>query len=396
MLFCISVCQMHYCKRILSFSIIGHSMIINYLLNYFPGLDIERRNCHGFTAIMKAAMQGRAECVRSLMMTGTVSIISWKIHMGSYFSSCIRNNPFCSFMWVFIIPSLSDVFRYAGGDIEARDFGRKLTPQEWALFTGRYETARLMARLMEQPCAEQFCDSYTMERPMLSELVAISKEPKSCWRKFSECICNLFTISMKTNPVDEGAMDYMVRMTTALVSPFIATACHTVCPGSPPCVGKRRPAVQDILRKQRLAELKKLGPERLINYKRLFQNSTVQLIPKKQERRASLQPQLLQSVAMASTMALRRSSLLPLHMMRRSSVRPGIVVPKVMLCKAAPPTYTPERPPRITSKDVSHLQIPKWRYKALKEEKKKAERMERLKLPVGRKKWCGFWCLSVF
>uniref|UniRef100_A0A671MU59 Ankyrin repeat domain 33Bb n=1 Tax=Sinocyclocheilus anshuiensis TaxID=1608454 RepID=A0A671MU59_9TELE len=145
---------------------------------------------------MKAAIQGRAECVRSLMMTG--------------------------------------------GDIEARDFGRKLTPREWALFTGRYETANLMARLMEQPCAGQFCDSYHMEWPMLSKLVAHSKEPKSCWRKFSECICNLFTISMKTNPLDEGVMDYMVRMTTALASPFIATACHTVCPGSPPCVGKRK------------------------------------------------------------------------------------------------------------------------------------------------------------
>lgn len=289
-------------------------------------------------------------------------------------------------MWAFIFPSLSDVFHYAGGDIEARDFGRKLTPREWALFTGRYETARLMARLMEQPCAEQFCDSYHMEWPMQSELVARSKEPKSCWRKFSECVCNLLTISMKTNPVDEGAMDYMVRMTTALASPFIATACHTVCPGSPPCVGKRRPAVQDILRKQRLAELKNLGPERLINYKRLFQNSRVLLVPKKQERRASLQPQLMQSVAMASTMALRRSSLLPLHMMRRSSVRPGMVVPKVMLCKAAPPTYIPERLPSRTSKDVSHLQIPKWKYKALKEEKKKAECMDRLRLPVGRKK----------
>ncbi|KAJ3595517.1 hypothetical protein NHX12_004820 [Muraenolepis orangiensis] len=46
----------------------GHLLISNYLLNYFPKLDIERRNCHGFTAMMKAAMQGRAECVRALMM----------------------------------------------------------------------------------------------------------------------------------------------------------------------------------------------------------------------------------------------------------------------------------------------------------------------------------------
>ncbi|TRY92331.1 hypothetical protein DNTS_013300 [Danionella cerebrum] len=319
----------------------GHSMITSYLVNYFPGIDIERRNCHGFTAMMKAAMQGRAECVRSLMMTG--------------------------------------------GDVEARDFGRKLTPREWALFTGRYETTNLISRLMEKPCAEQFCDSYQMEWPMLSEMVAQSMEPKSCWKKVSDSLCSMFTINKKTNPIDDGVLDYMVRMTTALSSPLVATACHTVCPNSPPCVGKRRPAVQDILRRQRLAELRSLGPERLINYKRLFQNSRVLLVPKKQERRASLQPQLLQSVAMASTVVLRRNSLLPLHMMRRSSVRPGLVVPKVLLCKAPPSTYIPERPPR-SSRDSSHLQIPKWKYKALKEEKKKDEQMERLRFPVVRKK----------
>ena len=48
----------------------GHAIISYYLLNYFPGLDIERRNCHGFTALMKAAMQGRPECVRALMLAG--------------------------------------------------------------------------------------------------------------------------------------------------------------------------------------------------------------------------------------------------------------------------------------------------------------------------------------
>ncbi|KAG9356141.1 hypothetical protein JZ751_000985 [Albula glossodonta] len=120
----------------------GHIMISNYLLNYFPGLDIERRNCHGFTAMMKAAMQGRADCVRALML--------------------------------------------AGGDLEARDFGRKLTPRQWALFTGRYETAHLMLRLMAQPCAEQFCDGYRPGWPALPELVARAQEPRSCARKVSE------------------------------------------------------------------------------------------------------------------------------------------------------------------------------------------------------------------
>lgn len=56
---------------------------------------------------------------------------------------------------------------FPGGDIQARDNGRQLTPREWALFTGRYETAYLMQRLIARPCAEQFCDSFSLEWPML-------------------------------------------------------------------------------------------------------------------------------------------------------------------------------------------------------------------------------------
>uniref|UniRef100_A0A3B1JXN0 Ankyrin repeat domain 33B n=1 Tax=Astyanax mexicanus TaxID=7994 RepID=A0A3B1JXN0_ASTMX len=322
----------------------GHIMITHYLLNYFSGLDIERRNCHGFTAVMKAAMQGRAECVRALMLSGA--------------------------------------------DPDARDFGRKLTAREWALFTGRHETARTILRLMAQPCAEQFCDSYRMEWPALKELVEKAQEPKSCWRKLTERACTAFVFRKKTDPLEEGVLDYMVRMTTALSSPFVATACHTVCPGSPPCLGKRRPAVPDILRKQRLDELRSLGQraERLSNYKRLFQNSRVLLVPKKRERRASLQPTMLHDVALASSVALRRSSLLPLHMMRRSSVRPGIVVPKVRLCKAPTPTYMPEKIRHKGNKDPQHLQVPKWKYKALKEQRKQAEQDNKLRVPVLRKR----------
>uniref|UniRef100_A0A667X375 Ankyrin repeat domain 33Bb n=1 Tax=Myripristis murdjan TaxID=586833 RepID=A0A667X375_9TELE len=189
---------------------------------------------------MKAAMQGRAECVRALMMTG--------------------------------------------GDVEARDYGRKMTPREWALFTGRYETAYMMDRLMAQPCAEQFCDSFRLEWPMLEELVAQAQEQKSCWKRFINlfiCCPYKFYFNSKVNPVDDGVLDYMVRITTSLSSPLIATACHTVSPGSPPCIGKRRLAVQEILRRQRLS---------------FFQNSRVLLIPKRRDRRASLQPQLLTEV----------------------------------------------------------------------------------------------------
>nr|XP_057917636.1 ankyrin repeat domain-containing protein 33B-like [Doryrhamphus excisus] len=309
----------------------GHLIISYYLLNYFPGLDMERRNCHGFTALMKAAMQGRADCCRMLIMTG--------------------------------------------GDVQARDSGRMMTPREWALFTGRYETAYLMYQLMLKPCAEQFCDSFNLEWPMLEDLVAQAQEPKTCWKRFINllsCWPYRFYLSNKVDPVDDGVLDHMVRITTALNGPFIATACRTVCPGSPPCIGKRRHAVQEILRRQRLAELKHLGPDRLNHYKTFFQNSRVLLIPKARDRRASLQPQLLTDMAAASTVAMRRASLLPLHLLRRSSVRPGIVIPKVRLCKAPAPLFIPENLKQ--TQNYHHLQIPKWDYKMKRIERRKEER----------------------
>ncbi|XP_065810484.1 ankyrin repeat domain-containing protein 33B [Labrus bergylta] len=320
----------------------GHIFISNYLLNYFPGLDIERRNCHGFTALMKAAMQGRAECVRALMLNG--------------------------------------------GDIQARDNGRRMTPREWALFTGRYETAYLMYRLMAKPCAEQFCDSFSLEWPMLEELVAQAQEPQSCWRRllnFLSCCPYRFYINNKVNTLDDGVLDHMVRLTTCLSSPIIATACHTVSPGSPPCIGKRRYAVPEILRRQRVAELKRLGPDRLNHYKRFFQNSRVLLIPKVKDRRASLQPQLLSDVAAASSVAFRRASLLPLNMMRRSSVRPGIVVPKVRLCKAPSPSFIPDKLGH--SGNHNHLQLPKWNYKMKRVERRQEEDRQRLLPPTRRR-----------
>lgn len=70
-------------------------MISNYLLNYFPGLDIERRNCHGFTALMKAAMQGRAECVRALMLAGRTQTFEHLIFGRSYFQA-MGNGPLLS------------------------------------------------------------------------------------------------------------------------------------------------------------------------------------------------------------------------------------------------------------------------------------------------------------
>lgn len=132
-----------------------------------------------------------------------------------------------------------------------------------------------------------------------------------------------------------------------------------------------------------MADLKRLGPDRLNNYKRFFQNSRILLIPKTRDRRASLQPQLLSDVAAASTVAMRRASLLPLNMLRRSSVRPGIVVPKVRLCKAPVSSFIPEK--HSQSSSYNQLQIPKWDYKMKRIERKKEEERQRLLLLIRRR-----------
>lgn len=128
-----------------------------------------------------------------------------------------------------------------------------------------------------------------------------------------------------------------------------------------------------------------MGPDRLNNYKRFFQNSRILLIPKARDRRSSLQPQLLSEVAAVSVVAIRRASLLPLHMLRRSSVRPGIVVPKVMLCKAPAPSFQPEKLRR--SSNHNRLQIPKWDYKMKRIERKQQEEERRRLLPLIQKRW---------
>lgn len=167
-----------------------------------------------------------------------------------------------------------------------------------------------------------------------------------------------------------------------------------MCPDSPPSVGKRRYAVPEIVRQHRAKELRTVDPDRVDTHLKLFQNSRVTVVAKtSSERRASLQPQSLVPRQRSSSLEvgshngaleLRRTSLLPMHMvLRRSSVRPGFTIPKVRVSKAPVPTYEPEKVRRkSSSKDGGKhlLQIPKWRYKELKEERRKAEEAERRRL----------------
>uniref|UniRef100_A0A8C3MLR5 Uncharacterized protein n=1 Tax=Geospiza parvula TaxID=87175 RepID=A0A8C3MLR5_GEOPR len=134
-----------------------------------------------------------------------------------------------------------------GADLQAVDAVKGKTAREWATFTGRFETTVRIRSLLRRPRAEQFTAHYQPEWPALAELVAKALSPKSRSKRLSEKIRSIFTFNIPRNPEEDGVLDHMVRMTTSLGSPFVATACQTVCPDSPPEVGKRRLSVQEIL-----------------------------------------------------------------------------------------------------------------------------------------------------
>lgn len=48
----------------------GFVNILNYIVNFYTGVDTEVRDPRGFTALIKAGLQGREECVSALLMHG--------------------------------------------------------------------------------------------------------------------------------------------------------------------------------------------------------------------------------------------------------------------------------------------------------------------------------------
>ncbi|XP_004678117.1 PREDICTED: ankyrin repeat domain-containing protein 33B [Condylura cristata] len=284
---------------------------------------------------MKAAMQGRTECIRALML--------------------------------------------AGADVHARDPRRGMSPQEWAAYTGRLEAVRLIQKLLERPCPEQFGDKYRPELPLRLEASPRTPGSSNCLQRLREFIRSALASRSRQGPVDGGVLDHMVRMTTGLCSPAVAVVCQTVCPESPPCVGKRRLAVQEILGAPAHPGAQVQERDPVEGVEQQFRTSHAGAPSREGTPKASLpSPQ--------QPSAPRKASLRPLQLLRRGSVRPGVVIPRVRVSKAPAPTFQPERVvAKGSSKDSAHLQLPKWRYKEAKEEKRKAEEAEKQRLAEAQK-----------
>ncbi|XP_074489791.1 photoreceptor ankyrin repeat protein [Sebastes fasciatus] len=303
----------------------GHVNTVMYLLNYYPGIDTEIRDCRGFTALIKAAMTGRTDVMAALVM--------------------------------------------AGADIHAVDTTRGKCAQDWALKTGRYETLHRLRRLNMRPKAEQCCESYVPDWPELQERVAKATSEKTAKEKITQRIKSSFGFRFPRDPQDDGALDHMVRMTTSVHSPLISTGCRPLCPTSPPEVGKRRLAVPELMKKH---------PDKELESPVCHSNGSVShMIPSIHSAEA------IHTTCCAETQ--RRDSLLslasakvatafiPRSMARRNSIFPSGCIPKIDISR--PSDATPKKEKKKKKKrENGFLELPKPRYKEIKEEKKREKK----------------------
>uniref|UniRef100_G1Q0I3 Uncharacterized protein n=1 Tax=Myotis lucifugus TaxID=59463 RepID=G1Q0I3_MYOLU len=168
----------------------GHATITNYLLNYFPGLDLERRNVFGFTALMKAAMQGRTECIRALMLAD------------------------------------------AGPDCVLLESQRGRESDSWAVLQLEWPLSFRMFVFFQDPLEEE------KRKPIKREPgkggVVLLQENSSRGRpeRLTEFVRSSLASRSRQGLEDGGVLDHMVRMTTSLYSPAVAIACRT---GPPYC-----------------------------------------------------------------------------------------------------------------------------------------------------------------
>eukprot|EP00069_Balaena_mysticetus_P007923 bmy_19451T0 len=179
----------------------GHVPLVSLLINYYAGLDLERRDQRGPTALMKAAMRDRSECVAALLM--------------------------------------------AGADLTAVDPVRGKTALEWAFLTDSFDTVQRIKQLLRRPQVEQLSHHYQPEWPALPGLVAQAQAQAA--PSFLERLQATLSLPFAQSPQEGGVLDHLVTVTTSLASPFLTTACHTLCPDHPPALGTRSKSVPELL-----------------------------------------------------------------------------------------------------------------------------------------------------
>ncbi|XP_073325551.1 photoreceptor ankyrin repeat protein [Pagrus major] len=300
----------------------GFITILNYIINYFSGVDTEIRDPRGFTALLKAGLQGREECVSALIMHGA--------------------------------------------DTNATDMVQGRGLKDWIIRTGGFETIRRIRRLEAHPVAEQFCLNYIPEWPELKQLVAKSTASKTASQKLRLRLKDSLSFSFPQDPQDNGVMDHMVRMTTGIQSPLIATGCHPLCPNSPPEIGKRRFAIPELLEKHSSKELE----ESTVSHRK---GSVISASPTAVSANSVSLTSCCQESECRESMPGGVRSFIPRGMAHRNSIFPSGCIPKIEVTKSGEPTPKKEKKKK---RQRGYLEPPVWKYKEAKEEKKREKKLQ--------------------
>lgn len=240
--------------------------------------------------------------------------------------------------------------------------GRNL--KDWVLKTGGFETFQRVRRLQARPIGEQFCVSYVPEWPDLKQLVAKATAAKTATQKLRQRLKDRFSFSFPHDPEDNGVMDHMVRMTTSVHSPLIATGCHPLCPSSPPEIGKRRFAVPELLEKY--------------SFKKLEEST----VSHSKGSVTSASPTAVSAASVSLTSCCQNSEhrdstgvrgFMPRSMAHRNSIFPSGCIPKIEVTKSSGPTPKKEKKKK---RQRGYLEPPIWKYKEVKEEKKREKKRQ--------------------
>ncbi|XFG00072.1 hypothetical protein AB1E19_003696 [Capra hircus] len=273
----------------------GHVSLVSHLINYYAGLDLERRDQRGLTALMKAAMRDRSECVAALLM--------------------------------------------AGADLTAVDPVRGKTALEWAFLTDSFDTVQRIRQLLRRPQVEQLSRHYQPEWPALPGLVAQAQAAPSLLERLQATL----TLPFVQSPQEGGVLDHLVTITTSLASPFLTTACHTLCPDQPPALGTRRKSVPELLGTAPPPPPDPQPPQEVPGPRVFIPYQSPQGV-------LSMCPQWLQP---------------------RDSTSPRPRAPKILLSKA--PSTGIQWKPEFRSSGNRRLSLPVWRYQELRMERKRQE-----------------------
>ncbi|XP_023688423.2 photoreceptor ankyrin repeat protein [Paramormyrops kingsleyae] len=301
----------------------GHVTILNYILNYYPGADMEIRDARGFTALIKAAMQGRSSCVIALLM--------------------------------------------AGADLNAVDTTCHKCAREWAQKTGRFETLQMLQRLHMQPQAQQFCETYVLEWPELKYLVNKSAVARSRGKQISRSLRSTFSFRFPQDPRDNGVLDHMVRMTTSIHSPLVVTGCRPLCPSSPPELGKRRLAVSELAQQFSVNRLEECSVRHSTGS---ISSSPPSVTSSACTSLASCCPDTPCRTSTFSAASSRVQRFISWGSGTHNSVFPAGCIPQIKVIRAGEATPRKEKMRRKTR---GYLEPPKWKYREIKEDKQKVK-----------------------